>query len=58
MSEDDRLTILFILTVGFCVLAINSSILLEEYLAGATGSFVIGMFWLHLWYLEKENKKL
>ena len=57
MIEDNRLILLFLLTVGFWAIALYNSISLEVYLVGATGSFVIAMFWLHLLFLEKENKK-
>ena len=57
MSEVDRLILLFILTVGFWTIVLYNSISLEVSLVGAAGSFVIAMFWLHLLFLEKENKK-
>ena len=57
MSEEDRIIILFILTVGYWVLALLSFILSEMYLVGPIANFLLAGFWYHLWRLEREKMK-
>ena len=57
MSEEDRIIILFILTVGFWVLALFSCILSGMCLVGSIAAFLLAGFWYHLWRLERKKKK-
>jgi len=52
MSEEDRLIILFILSVVFLVLALSTGTLV-----GVIGAIMSAAFWYHLRCLEKEKKK-